>query len=152
MRILFLTKYDLARGSVVEVFRALGVALAPLGVEVCLYSNGASARQERAAGELPSACGPLPRPGRFSLTGSPSHGFMLIPQVMLDAYNFKPGAIGQLSIRLNADASLPDYDTDGDGVLDGQGYTEELILTIPEPATMSLLALGGLALIRRRRN
>ena len=28
------------------------------------------------------------------------------------------------------------------------GYT---VLTVPEPATLSLLALGGLALIRRRR-
>jgi hypothetical protein len=64
---------------------------------------------------------------------------MTIPQVILDAYNFSPGAIGQLSVQTVTDAA------------EGDGVRQELWLTIPEPATMSLLALGGLALIRRRK-
>ncbi len=68
-----------------------------------------------------------------------NNGSMNVGQYQLDSYNQLPGAIGQLSVRLVADGSL-------------DGFTEELILTIPEPATLSLLVLGGLAIIRRRRS
>lgn len=47
----------------------------------------------------------------------------------------------------NADASSYSVEAITSG--DFAGYT---MLTVPEPATMSLLALGGIALLRRRRN
>ena len=39
----------------------------------------------------------------------------------------------------------------GRGILAADGSSQAFICTIPEPATMSFLALGGLALLRRRR-
>ena len=41
---------------------------------------------------------------------------------------------------------------DGNSAMSAQGWYEETFLTVvPEPATMGLLTLGGLAVLRRRR-
>ncbi|MBT3200561.1 MAG: PEP-CTERM sorting domain-containing protein [Phycisphaerales bacterium] len=38
-----------------------------------------------------------------------------------------------------------------DGDINGEKHITEVAFNTPEPATMSLLALGGLAMLRRRR-
>ena len=37
------------------------------------------------------------------------------------------------------------------GLVEFQAFAGQVVPTIPEPATMTLLALGGLAVLRRRR-
>ena len=39
--------------------------------------------------------------------------------------------------------------TDGDGGVDTQVF--ELVVTVPEPTSMALLAMGGLAMLKRKR-
>jgi len=66
MKVLFITKHDVARYGLAEVLSALTAALARLGVEAVTYSSHESAN----TGMLPDGrrCihGPLPKPGRWS--------------------------------------------------------------------------------------
>lgn len=66
MKVLFITKHDVARYGLAEVLSALTASLAHHGVEAVTYSSHESAR----AGMLPDGrrClhGPLPKPGRWS--------------------------------------------------------------------------------------
>jgi hypothetical protein len=90
----------------------------------------------------------------------------------LAAISFPPGAsysgdIGLCTLRFTATGMVGDTDIDmsytvgdlkegflveGDGILppDMVSFTPGLVQVIPEPGTLALLALGGLALLRRR--
>jgi len=73
-------------------------------------------------------------------------GFRNYLTVTLDAeYNWWGDVLGPNH------SSNPNYPTTGSDVSDYVDFSPWLTAPIPEPATMSLLALGGLALLRRRR-
>ena len=77
----------------------------------------------------------------YSDTGSVAYGAKTISAgaqtVSFDLSSFQ-GAIEGLELEIDAPA--------------GADYRLDYISVVPEPATLSLLALGGLALLRRRRN
>ena len=65
------------------------------------------------------------------------------------------GILGDFTLNLRRAYSVG-VNGDGVPVITGQGYYTDatlhgFVMTIPEPATLSFLALGGLALLRRRR-
>jgi hypothetical protein len=67
-------------------------------------------------------------------------------------YDFDDGSNGTNNARYILFSVATSYGTEG-GYVDGNfvGLDEVQFFAIPEPATMSLLAIGGIALIRRRR-
>ena len=58
---------------------------------------------------------------------------------------------GQSSTLLVVQTNAPDWRQTTAAVIDGSVATVPSLAPVPEPATLSLLVLGGLALIRRRR-
>ena len=69
-----------------------------------------------------------------------------------------PGLTGTYLVKSEKVESFAIFDTDGGDTLTMSTYRgldgsliETVVVTVPEPATMSLLAIGGLAMIRRRK-
>ena len=80
---------------------------------------------------------------------NPPHGAGSITGV---TYDFDDGNNGTNNARYILFSIATSYGTEG-GYVDGNfvGLNEVQFTAVPEPATMSLLAIGGIALIRRRR-
>ena len=59
-----------------------------------------------------------------------------------------------LAAALTGDGSLVNVGIDGDQIFGGMSgfrYSKGMAFNVPEPATLALLAMGGLAVIRRRK-
>ena len=76
--------------------------------------------------------------------GSTVTGSGLIVTLVIDTTNFSSGTFA-------LDLADTDWGQDSDFSGDSATITNGTITVIPEPGTLSLLALGGLAMIRRRR-
>ena len=67
-------------------------------------------------------------------------------------YDLDDSFVGVKSLSVTVFADGPWMDPSGSifGLTEFQAFSNRLPVIVPEPATMSLLALGGLALLRRR--